>query len=76
MWLDVCNLGSAKLRNQRRTTVHIKNRQDFSSRRRNVKEELEVAYQRIEQLYKEIQFLNNQLKDLETYIRSQNGAGK
>ncbi len=28
-------------------------------------DELAVAYERIEQLYKEIQFLNNQLKDLE-----------
>lgn len=35
-----------------------------------------MSDERIEQLYKEIQFLNNQLKDLETYIRSQNGAGK
>lgn len=27
-----------------------------------------MSDERIEQLYKEIQFLNNQLKDLETYM--------
>jgi len=40
------------------------------------KHELASAYKHIEHLYKHIEHVTKQLKDLETYIKSQNGAGK
>ena len=49
--------------------MHNTDRQDISTRRCNVKEELEVAYQRIEQLYKEIAHLVQRITVLEKQLK-------